>query len=330
MFERLLLVWLCLLSGLAYFWTSFAPPACDPFLATKSYLNYFFCATMFALGALLPREEIRMVFRRWPTVIGGTATQYIVMPFLGWSMAWAFGLDRAAQIGVIIVGCVPGAMASNVLTMVSRGNVSYSVSITTSSTVLSPLVVPLALWLTLGKLIEFPTAKVAWELSWTVAIPVALGHLSSRVSDAWRKTAERIGPHLANCSILWIISVVVAVNRDKMTQLDGRMLGALVAVNLLGYVGGWLGAYWMGLPASMRRALTLEVGMQNAGLGTIIAMSVFPDLPQAAVPPAIYTFGCVLTGTILARIWAGIKTEAAAPQAEEIDVDRAEEAIADG
>ncbi len=309
MFERLLLVWLCLLSGIAFYWNSFSSAAFDPFLASKPYLNYFFCATMFALGALLPREEIKMVFRRWPTVIGGTATQYIVMPFLGWAMAWAFGLDRAAQIGVIIVGCVPGAMASNVLTMVSKGNVSYSVSITTSSTILSPIVVPLALWLTLGKLVDFPTGKVAWELCWTVALPVAFGHISSRLNERWRKTAEKIGPYLANCTILWIISVVVAANRDRMTQMDWRMFGALVAVNVLGYVGGWLGAYMMGLPASMRRALTLEVGMQNAGLGTIIAMSVFPDLPSSAVPPAIYTFGCVLTGTILARIWSGIKCE---------------------
>ena len=109
---------------------------------------------------------------------------------------------------------------------------------------------------------------------------------------------------MANLSILWIISVVVAVNREYLLQLDPQIFWALLAVNVLGYIGGWSGAYLMGLPSPMRRALTLEVGMQNAGLGTIIAMSVFGDYPTAAIPPAIYTFGCVLTGTILARFWA--------------------------
>ncbi len=109
---------------------------------------------------------------------------------------------------------------------------------------------------------------------------------------------------MANVSILWIISVVVAINRESIMQLDSKIFWALLAVNGLGYLGGWSGAYLMGLPSPMRRALTLEVGMQNAGLGTMIAMNVFSDFPTAAIPPAIYTFGCVLTGTILARCWA--------------------------
>ena len=104
MFERLLLLWLCLLGLLAYFWAQLMPGFWDPFLASKSVLNYLFAVTMFALGSLLPKEEIAIVFRRWPTVLGGTAVQYTVMPFLGWSMAWLFGLDEAARIGVIIVG----------------------------------------------------------------------------------------------------------------------------------------------------------------------------------------------------------------------------------
>src|SRR3990170_819487 len=119
MFERLLLVWLCLLGLLAYFWPQWFPAIWDPFLTSKPILNYFFMVTMFALGSLLPKQEIAMVFRRWPTVLGGTTVQYTVMPFLGWSMAWLFGLDEAARIGTIIVGCVPGAMASNVLTMIA-------------------------------------------------------------------------------------------------------------------------------------------------------------------------------------------------------------------
>jgi bile acid:Na+ symporter, BASS family len=304
MFERLLLLWLCLLGLLAYFWDQLLPGLWDPFIASKPVLNYLFAVTMFALGSMLPKEEIALVARRWPTVIGGTAVQYTVMPFLGWSMAWLFGLDAGAQIGVVIVGCVPGAMASNVLTMIARGNVSYSVSITTSSTLLSPIVVPFGLWLCLGRHVEFPTLQVSYELAWMVVLPVVAGHLLSRFYPSWQRLAGRFGGIVANLSILWIISVVVAMNRIYMLQLDPKIFWALLAVNVLGYIGGWSGAYFMGLPSPMRRALTLEVGMQNAGLGTILAMKVFSDYPTATIPPAIYTFGCVLTGTILARIWA--------------------------
>jgi bile acid:Na+ symporter, BASS family len=135
-------------------------------------------------------------------------------------------------------------------------------------------------------------------------LPVVAGHLLSRYCAPWRRMAGRYAGVVANLSILWIISVVVAINRDSLVQMDAWLFLALLAVNVLGYIGGWSGAYLMGLPSPMRRALTLEVGMQNAGLGTIIAMRVFGDYPTATIPPAIYTFGCVLTGTILARVWA--------------------------
>jgi bile acid:Na+ symporter, BASS family len=304
MFERLLLLWLALLGMLAYFWHSMMPDFWDPFLASKPVLNYLFAVTMFALGSLLPKEEIALVFRRWPTVIGGTAVQYTVMPFLGWSMASLFGLDEGAKIGIIIVGCVPGAMASNVLTMVARGNVSYSVSITTSSTLLSPVVVPFTLWLTLGRSVNFSIWETSFNLAWMVVLPVVAGHLLSRFYPAWQRLAKRFGGIVANVSILWIIAVVVALNREDIMLLDSQIFWALLAVNVLGYIGGWSGAYLMGLPSPMRRALTLEVGMQNAGLGTILAMNVFKDFPTATIPPAVYTFGCMFTGTILARCWA--------------------------
>ncbi|MGW8257437.1 MAG: bile acid:sodium symporter family protein [Thermoguttaceae bacterium] len=304
LFERLLLVWLCMFGLAAYFWARWFPGIWDPFLASKPVLNYFFMATMFAVGSLLPKEELAMVFRRWPTVLGGTAVQFAVMPFLGWSLAGLFGLDEATRVGIILVGCVPGAMASNVLTMLARGNVSYSVSLTTSATLLSPIIVPFGLWLCLGKHVNFPIWQISYELALMVVLPVAAGHLLSRYYEPWRRLARSIASIAANLCILWIISVVVAVNREAMTEIDLRLFWALLVLNLLGYLGGWLGALAMRLPFQMRRALTLEVGMQNAGLGTVLALRMFGDYPAAAIPPAIYTFGCMFTGTILARCWA--------------------------
>ena len=314
--ERPLLGWLTLISAVAYYWPDwtgrvFGRPLPDPFAGSKPGLDALFAMTMFAIGALLPRDEVRQVARRWPTVLAGTAIQYTSMPLLAYCLGRLFGLEGSWMIGIVMVGCVPGAMASNVLTLVARGNVSYSVSLTTSATLLSPAVVPAALWAALSGLVEYSTEEVARKvlatalwLSLIVVLPVVLGHVLSR-SFAWCSAwARRLGAIIANLTILWIIAVVVALNRDKLSQLDAVLPVALVALNLAGYLAGFLGGSLLRLTGPMRRALTLEIGMQNAGLGTLLALGLFQDDPAAALPAALYTFGCMFTGTILARIWA--------------------------
>ena len=308
--ERYLLVWLVLLCWVAYCWsawfadTSEQAKAFDPFLATQGWLGYMIALTMLAIGSLLPREEVTQVFRRWPVVLAGTAIQYTSMPLLAYGIGRLFGLEGPWMIGIVMVGCVPGAMASNVLTMMARGNVSYSVSLTTSATILSPLVVPWVLWLALGQMVEnFPAGDVFLQLCWMVVLPVVIGHALSRAWPIWATAARLVGAIIANLTILWIIAVVVAANRDGVSQLEFRLIFALLAVNLAGYAAGYGGGRLMRLPETMRRALTLEVGMQNAGLGTTLAMVLFDD-KRIALPAALYTFGCMFTGTVLARVWA--------------------------
>jgi BASS family bile acid:Na+ symporter len=303
MFQRFILLWLVLLGLLAFGWAGCLPGLPDPFLATAPGLNWLFAVTMLAIGSLLPRDEIRQVVRRWPTVLGGTAVQYSAMPLLAWLLGRLLGLEGPALAGVLLAGCVPGAMASNVLTLMARGNVSYSVSLTTSATLLSPVAVPLALWLALGRGSQgFPALQLIWQLCWMVVGPVVAGHLLARCWKAWANLAERAGAVVANLSILWIIAVTVAKNRENLAHLDGRLLVALTGLNLGGYLAGLAAGRLMRLPPGMRRALTLEIGMQNAGLGAVLAAQLFGS--AAAIAPAIYTFGCMFTGTILARLWA--------------------------
>ncbi len=309
MLERFLLIWLCLLSLLAFYWTDwFGTDArqggFDPFTASRPYLQYVIALTMFAIGWMLPHDELREVARRWPTVVAGTAIQYASMPLLAYMMGRLFQLDDDAMLGIIMVGCVPGAMASNVLTLVARGNISYSLSLTTSATLLSPILVTLALWISLGQRINFPTGRVTWNLCLTVVAPVIVGHLLSRRLRDYQAVARRIGTVVANLAILWIIAVVVGVNRDRFGQTSGAVVGALVSLNLLGYAAGYAGSRVLKLSRPMQRALTLEVGMQNAGLGAWLALELFSGREAAAIPTAMYTFGCMFSGTILARCWA--------------------------
>ena len=174
----------------------------DPFSASQPYLPGIIALTMFTIGSLLPKEEIDQVFHRWPTVLGGTAVQYISMPLLAFGFGWLCGFRGPLLTGIVMAGCVPGAMASNVLTLTARANVSYSVSLTTSATLLSPLLVPLALKLTLGQWRTFPAGKMSLTLLLTVVLPVVAGYVISRLCPSFERVMKRIGPILANTVIL--------------------------------------------------------------------------------------------------------------------------------
>jgi len=327
--QRFLLVWLILLSLLAYSWPWFwerSPlsemvllSAADPFLASRSMLPALIALTMFAIGSMLPHEEVNMVFRRWPLVLAGTALQYLAMPLLAFSVGQLWRMEGDALVGLMIVGCVPGAMASNVLTLNARGNTSYSVGLTTVATLLSPLVVPLALGFTLVGA-EALSSETLWRTSGmlllTVVLPVTVGHLLVRVFPKIQARARQAGSLLANLVILWIIAVVVGLNRERLSAMHASLITALLTLNGLGYLAGYLGGWSLKLPESMRRALTLEVGMQNAGLGATLATQLFPNRDGTAIAPALYTFGCMLTGTLLAQLWKKITNDPRSPNDE--------------
>jgi len=291
-------LWLALLCTLAYF----VP---DGFAWCQDYLSYLFAAIMFAVGWLLPRDELRELARRWPTVVLGTCVQYGLMPILGYTLGLAFHVGPEMMIGMVLVGAVPGAMASNVVTLTARGHVSYSVSLTTLATLLSPVVVPACTYLALRTRVEIDPLQQFWQLTWVVVLPVVFGHVNGRVFERHGASIRRLAPTAANATILWVIAVIVAAKGDRLHQVTWAVLLALLSVNVLGYLGGYLAGRLLRLPDSMVRALTIEVGMQNAGLGALLATSrCFDQYPGAALPPAIYSFGCMMTGTVLAQWWS--------------------------
>lgn len=309
MFQSLLLVWLLLVSALSLYWPKFlGPDLFDPFLACKPLISWMIIATMFAVGVMLPREEVRQLRERWPQVLFGTFIQYTTMPLLGCAAAYLFRLPVDYRIGMILVGCVPGAMASNVITMNARGHTSYSVGLTTFATMLSPIVVPLTLWLALGTGTgtgtDWDFRAVGVNLFKQVVAPVLAGYLLTRFWPRAERIGGIVGPPLANLFILAIIATVVAINRERMMIGTLTVALPLLVVNILGYTAGYLSGTAIGQPESMRRALAIEVGMQNAGLGTSLAIELFPTYPAATVPTALYTFGCVLTAMILAAYWS--------------------------
>lgn len=314
---RSVLFWLVLSSGLAWYWPELMT-GFDPFLAVgPAAINVLIITAMLAVGALLPLQEVDQILRRWPRVLTGTAIQYLSMPVLAFLVVKLLQPDAQTATGILIVGCVPGAMASNVLTLTARGNVSYSVSLTTAATLLSPVVVPLMLWLMIDGAVSYDGWKALRLMLFQIVLPVVTGHLGSRLLPVFRSIAQRWAALIANISVLSIIAIAVALNRTGVAQASGWLIGVLALINAGGYLAGYWGGTAFRLDEGMKRALTLEVGMQNAGAGVALAKELFGPESAAVIPCILYTFGCMLTGTVLATIWQRMVPVSADVAAEE-------------
>lgn len=324
MFKRLLskylLVWLVLVCVLGFYWSKVlgldsALYACtgrvvgNPFLLTGDQMAWLISLTMLAVGSLLPFEEIKEVAHSWPKILGGTCVQYVAMPTLAFLAAILFKLQGGYFIGLMMAGCVPGAMASNVLTLTARGNVSYSVGLTTSATLLSPLVVPASLYLFFhGTSFSIDFQRMMINLLLTVVLPVVLGFTLSRLFSWWQKGADRIAEVVANIVIIWLIAAVVTKTGSAILKLTPAAIAGILALNFCGLFAGYFGGKLLKLTPAMRRALTIEVGMQNAGLGTALATLYFADVPEAALMCAAYTFECMATGIVVAKVFRYVAT----------------------
>lgn len=278
----------------------------DPFVLSPALLWSLIVATMFCLGTLVRSDELRPLKTRPWWVALGVATQVLVMPAAAWLVTRVVPMSTELAAGVILVGCVPGAMASNVLTNAAGGSVAFSVSLTTVATLLSPITVPTALWIFADVQTEqqlMNPTQTAVTLFLRVVLPTMVGYLLARRFAIVRRHSDRWASAIASIALLWIIASVVAGNRSRLIDLGWVLAIALLAINLIGYAGGYLSAVAVGLPDRFRRALTLEVGMQNAGLGTVLAASLYGEQTIATIPTAAYTFGCMLTGTVLAGVW---------------------------
>jgi BASS family bile acid:Na+ symporter len=297
-----LLFWLVITSGLALFWPA-ERYGFDPFVLPVRWLWALIVITMLCLGTLVRADELRPLRRRPWWVVLGVATQLLVMPTAAWLATRLIAMPEEIAAGVILVGCVPGAMASNVLTNTAGGSVAYSVSLTTVATLLSPLTVPLVLSVVADARPDHPLLWVSLRLAGLVVLPTVIGYAVSRRSLRIRRSSRQFSSVVASLALLWIIASVVATNRDKLAGVGFTLLAALLTVNVAGYVAGFTVGSVTSLPDRFRRALSLEVGMQNAGLGTALAAAMYGANTTATIPTAAYTFGCMLTGTLLAILW---------------------------
>ena len=251
-----------------------------------------FAVTMFFVGTLVRPEQMHL-FAETPTrPLSGLLSQYTIMPICAWAVSLMFS-DPLVRTGIVLVGCMPGAMASNVMTVLFRGDLILSVTLTTTATLISPLL--LAFWLPVlaDTKLEVPVAGMVWNTIWMVVIPVATGIGLRVLRPTMPKGWDGFATGLASLSIVLIILVVVAVNRTRLVNLGPELAIAMLVLNLMGYSLAFGVARTLRWPPIQRRTLVIEVGMQNAGLGSVLALAHLGE--AGAVPSAFYTALCVIT-----------------------------------
>jgi len=273
------------------------------FLIFRDYFLWCFAATMFALGMVLQPAEAREALMRPHSIFLGVATQYSIMPLLGFAAAWLAtgqGISPALALGFIIVGAAPGAMASNVITYLAGGAVAFSIAMTMVATMLSPILTPLLVeWLG-GAFMDIPFWPMMRTILLTVVLPLALGMLLRPRLGRFTRRAEEIAPGIAAAAIVIICSYAVAANQPRISELSGWVVGLVILLNGLGYLLGWGAALFFGFGVQYRITLAIEIGMQNAGLGVALALKHFE--PQTALPGALFAVWCILTAAGMTRI----------------------------
>lgn len=277
-------------------WAYFQPQAFLIFdgsiLGIKVFLALF-AITMFALGIVLQPAELKETMRQ-PGKIGlGVLTQYTVMPLLGFAAAWLGNLPPELALGFVIVGCAPGAMASNVIVYLAGGAMAFSIALTTVATLLSPLLTPLLVQWLGGAFMPIDFWPLMKTILLTVLMPLLLGMVVRRGLGTRLVQARQIAPGVAALAIVIICSFAVAKNQARIAEVGVVVVILVILVNALGYLAGWLLARWYGFDARHRLTLAIEIGMQNAGLGVALALAHFS--PITALPGALFAVWCILT-----------------------------------
>ena len=269
-----------------------------------SLINPLLGVIMFGMGLTLKVEDFRVVFSRPKDVLIGCLAQFTVMPALAFVLSRLFGLDEALTIGVILVGCCPGGTASNVITYLAKGDLALSVGMTATSTLLAPLLTPLLVLLLVGETVDVNVVGMLLSILWVVILPIVLGLLVKRLLPKVTEQATVYLPAVSSIAICLLVMIVIAANAHKL--LAGGWIVILVVMlhNVLGLAVGYLIGLLLKMTPAKRRAISVEVGMQNSGLASSLATLHFAAFPMATVPGAVFSVWHNISGAVVARLFA--------------------------
>ncbi|MBX9976378.1 bile acid:sodium symporter family protein [Cytobacillus firmus] len=288
-------VWVILTSVIA-----FMVP--DPFLGLGGYITILLGVVMFGMGLTLKAVDFKIIFTKPLPVIIGVCAQFIIMPSVAFVIAKLLNLPAELAAGLVLLGCVPGGTASNVMVYLAKGNVPLSIAMTSVSTLLAPIMTPLLLLLLAGQWMPVDAVAMFMSIVQVIIVPIVLGLAIKKFFPVAVEKSLTVLPLISVAAIITIVAAVVSGNAATIAASGLLIFTAVMLHNGFGLLLGYFAGKVFGQGEVNRRAIAIEVGMQNSGLGVALATAHFG--PLAALPSVLAAAWHNISGPILATYWS--------------------------
>ncbi|MDN3523023.1 bile acid:sodium symporter family protein [Halomonas ramblicola] len=263
--------------------------------------KWFMMIVMFGMGLTLTSGDFKPIVRHpWPLVVG-VVCQFVIMPALAFGIATVLQLSPELTLGLVLVGSVAGGIGSNVMVYMSKGDVALSVAMTTFSTLISAIATPALMLLYMNQLLPVPAANLVMSIIQVVVIPVTIGALLRSYMPRATREAARTVPLVSAIGMVLILAPMVAINQELLVSVAGVLIIAGILHNVGGLFLGYTVSAAFKMPVPQRRAISIEVGMQNSALAAMLAHVHFD--PITALPAVFISVWTMLFLPILANRW---------------------------
>lgn len=257
---------------------------------------------MFGMGCELSLKDLTVVVRMPKAILVGIVGHYTIMPLVAFALASIFSFPKEIAAGIILVGCCPSGLASNVMSYLARANLALSIAVTAISNLLSPLLTPLLMRLFAEKYVAVHFWDMAWDTTKVVLIPICAGLLFNTLFHGKMKWLDKLMPILSMAGIGIIIVIIIAKGRDSLVAVGALLILVMVIQNVAGYTFGYWLSRLLGFSEKDSRTISLEVGMQNSGLASQLAL-MMGGIATIGLAPAIFGPVMNISGSSLATWW---------------------------
>ena len=274
------------------------------FVWLKAYIPWILGIIMLGMGMTMTVDDFKGVLQSPKAVLIGVVAQFVVMPGLAYVLCKLFNLPPEIAVGVILVGCCPGGTASNVITYMAKGNVALSVACTSVSTLLAPVLTPAIFYLLASQWLKIDAASMFISILQVVLLPIVIGLILRTWLKRQVESYIQVMPLVSVIAIVAIVAAIIGGSKAAIFQSGLLILAVVILHNGFGYLLGFTAARFFKLPYADSKAIAVEVGMQNSGLGVALAAVHFAASPITAVPSAIFSLWHNISGPALATYWA--------------------------
>ncbi|GLU54547.1 bile acid:sodium symporter family protein [Dyadobacter frigoris] len=257
---------------------------------------------MFGMGTSMSFEDFVGVVKMPRGVFIGVTSHFLIMPLLGFTLASISGFPPEIAAGIILIGCSPNGMASNVISYLAKANLALSITITAISTMLAPLMTPMLMKLYAGAFVEIDMLHMMWDIVKMVILPIGAGLIFNKLFSGKAKWLDDAMPLVSMSGIAFIIVIITAAGRDSLLTIGPALIGLVLIHNLLGYTLGYFSGKLFKMSERDCRTIAIEVGMQNGGLASGIAKEM-GKMATVGLAPAVFGPLMNITGSILASYW---------------------------